>query len=187
MWFAIKRQPQSCNGSKHIFLFIERSRFLPDYLLKCISHNAYFGHSESILMTMLFDKDEKINADALSLIGSKMSQFPSNITSIRKFSLPDINFQANCYRDLIDWNQDVTIPPLIRYLWKSNVSFGALQKKLEKIGEIQCHSQAVERIVKVVTKATVSVYGHERREGYIKCTLDFQSIMSLFSTKSDWQ
>ena len=83
---------------------------------KCISHNAYFGHSESILMTMLFDKDEKINADALSLIGNKMSQFPSNTTSIRKFSLPDINFQTNCYRDLIDWNQDVTIPPCGRVM-----------------------------------------------------------------------
>lgn len=50
-----------------------------------------------------------------------------------------------------------------------------------------CHTQAVERHVKVITDAARSVCGKERREGYIRAKLESRKRMSKYSTKSEWK
>lgn len=50
-----------------------------------------------------------------------------------------------------------------------------------------CHIQAVERCVKLVTKATGKVCGHENRDGYIRTIFKSRSLMPKFDTKSEFK
>ena len=50
-----------------------------------------------------------------------------------------------------------------------------------------CHTQAVERHVKVITDSARSVCGKERREGYIRAKLESRKRMSKYFTKSEWK
>lgn len=58
---------------------------------------------------------------------------------------------------------------------------------IRDIKKFPCHTQAVERCVKLVSEASVKVCGQESRDGYIKSTLLSRSIMPEFSKKSDFQ
>jgi len=50
-----------------------------------------------------------------------------------------------------------------------------------------CHTQAVERHVKMVTEAGKSVCGKERREGYIRAKIASRKNMTKYNTKCDWK
>ena len=49
-----------------------------------------------------------------------------------------------------------------------------------------CHTQAVERCVKLVTKASLSVCGHKNRDGMIRVKLLSQKNIPQFEKKSDY-
>lgn len=97
---------------------IKMSRYMSNNELKIIDpviqRNAYFGHPENVLLTMLFDKRPYSDL-ALRMIISARELYP--IIQIRTFKIPKLNFSADDYVDLIDWtNVEVTEPPLIRDL-----------------------------------------------------------------------
>ena len=75
--------------------------------------------------------------------------------------------------------ENISIPPISLQYIKNDY----LESGLSFIKSIPCYSQTVERIVKTVASASASVYGYERPEGYIKCTLDSQKKIGLFSKK----
>ncbi|GBN17975.1 hypothetical protein AVEN_161558-1 [Araneus ventricosus] len=58
---------------------------------------------------------------------------------------------------------------------------------IREIQKFPCHTQAVERCIKLVTEASNKVCGHEARDGYIRATLKFRSVMPNFSKKSDFK
>ena len=46
-----------------------------------------------------------------------------------------------------------------------------------------CHNQGVERHVKLVTEASVSVAGHEKRDGSIRLRIHFRKLIKCFESK----
>ena len=49
-----------------------------------------------------------------------------------------------------------------------------------------CHTQAVERCVKLVTEASAAVCDNTSRDGFIRAQLEAGSIMPVFNTKSEY-
>ncbi|GBM71868.1 hypothetical protein AVEN_232094-1 [Araneus ventricosus] len=47
-----------------------------------------------------------------------------------------------------------------------------------------CHTQSVERCVKLVTDASVAVCGATKRNGFIRVRFEFKQLMPQFNTKS---
>ena len=47
------------------------------------------------------------------------------------------------------------------------------------------HGQNIERCVQAVTRASVSVYGEERRDGYIKATIAHRELLNNNDSKTD--
>ena len=72
MWFQIKSHPKAVDGPKNLFMMVELVRQFPQpdqvFLKRKIQNNAYFAHSENILLTMLTDTDEAIRHRAVDLI-----------------------------------------------------------------------------------------------------------------------
>jgi len=62
-WFNIKKQNRITYGAKHFFKLIERLRLFPTYKvrdisIKVVQQNAYFAHSEKVILGMLAEDDE---------------------------------------------------------------------------------------------------------------------------------
>lgn len=115
MWFYIKMNPSCTSGSKHLWKTIQFSRYLPDNLKQIIDpvikRNAYFGSIENILICMLFDDREDIRKIAVTKIIEARKN--NEGSKIRCFQIPPLNFNANDYFELINWeNNQVTEPPI---------------------------------------------------------------------------
>lgn len=64
MWFTIKCDPSCLSGAKHLHKSIQLSRYLPTDVRKIVDNvikrNAFFGHHENILLSMLTDERSHI-------------------------------------------------------------------------------------------------------------------------------
>lgn len=57
----------------------------------------------------------------------------------------------------------------------------------EYINIFPCHTQAVERAVKLVTDASTAVCGESARDGFIRARIELRAIMPSFNTKKEYK
>lgn len=92
---------------------------------------------------------------------------------------------------MIDWQEiAVTEPPILRNIEITNENITALssQKITDTdfdvdVYDLPCHTQAVERTVKLVTEASKAVVGQENRHGFILNTLKSRKEMPFSGPK----
>ena len=74
----------------------------------CINHtlkiNAYFDNSENILFAMLNDDENSIRQIAIERIIKAREH--EDMSLIRKFKIPIVNFDALSYHIIITYNED---------------------------------------------------------------------------------
>ena len=90
-------------------------------------------------------------------------------SDVRKFIPPKINFCAPNYFTLIEDDAIIAPPPLLSEFTDEQLIASFISPI--NIPLLPCHTQAVERGVKVVTQASESVYGYEARHSYILNTI----------------
>ena len=192
VWFYIKCNPTIKDASKNLFRTIYFSRYLKQDLKcivdKAIQHNGFYAHPENLLVAMLTDERKHIRELAMRRIISIRSK--RSESSMRKFTIPAINFDAKDYIDLINWQKcDVTEPPLTKPL--PNEVFEKAMELESRVLPLTCHfpghTQAVERIIKLVTEASLEVCGSLSRDGYIRAGILDLKIMPKFGTKSKYK
>ena len=75
------------------------------------------------------------------------------VNAVRKFLVPAINLKASDYSEMIEWNDDFTVPPLTKDISNDNLkNFIVNFSEDNPIFKFPCHNQAVERHVKLVTE-----------------------------------
>lgn len=124
VWFSIKTKPSCNDGPKHWLRMIQLSRSLPEQVKvvidPAIQQNEYFAHPENLLLAMITDERQHIKQLALRRV---LKARGLEINEIRKFCVPDINFDAKDYIDLINWSDiTVTAPPLLSQIPSSEIS-----------------------------------------------------------------
>lgn len=136
---------------------------------------------------MITDERKPIRGLAASRILKARSM--SHPLTPRIFQVPLINFNATSYIDLIKWEENLTEPPLLK-----NLSEREIQNIVESGGEskslflkLPCHTQAVERAVRITTESSVSQCTRKSRLGAIKSKLESRKVMPKFETKKDFQ
>lgn len=191
-WFELKVRPSCRHGSYHLFGIIKKSRFLPEELKKVVDpvlqRNGYYGHPENLLLAMLADERKHIRELGLRRI-LKCRQDKHNGNQVRQFQIPKFNFNADDYIDLVDWQSiSVTEPPLTANILKSDLveMISDVPAEIE-ILKFPCHSQAVERHVKLVTEASAAVCGYEARDGFIRSRNASRLSLPKFETKVQYQ
>jgi hypothetical protein len=193
MWFAVKSKPCCKDGSRHLFQQLKSSRYLPDRLKAIvdpvIQRNAYFGHPENILLAMLTDERAYIRKRGLRrIILARASKIHSQ--EVRCFEVPPLNFNAEEYFDMVDWEECVlTEPPVTQSISDEELqSFvHSCQSAIVEFPRFPCHTQAVERCVKAVTEASTAVVGPEARDGFIRARIQSRSNMPTFETKANYR
>jgi len=154
-----------------------------------ISRNAYFAHLENLLLAMISDEQSHIRTLGLRRIMKARSMKPSgNGTTIRQFKMPELNFNANDYSEIIDWQKcSLTEPPITVEISDEALKEMVLKGEVPELTKFPCHTQAVERYVKIVTEASCAVCGVESRDGYIRARLSSRRKMSSFNSKYQYQ
>lgn len=194
-FFEIKARPSIVYGAKHFANLVIRSRFLPPDMKKIIDEvfkrNAFFANTENLLLAMTNDEQETVRELAWFRIKEARAVYKDQQ---RVFTLPSINFEATNYVDIIQWNEkQITPPPLLDDVEVAEHTIRPLLLKrlkdhdfAEKIIGLPCHTQAVERCVKSVTRASLKVSGPTARHGYIMNELKSRSTMPSFRTKKQF-
>ena len=110
------------------------------------------------------------------------------LPSIRVFKVLSLNLSAKDYVDLIDWHATGTInePPMTFGISEEELLQFINQKETPSVTfpRLPCHTQAVERCVKIVTEASGAVCGVDQRDGYIKVRLESRGSCH-FSTPNE--
>lgn len=189
-WFEITNKPSCKDGSRHLFKIIFSSRYLPDNLKgiveTVIQRNGYFAHAENLLVAMITDERKHIRELAARRILKARS---SAVQTPRLFDVPKIYFDATNYIDIINWQNEITEPPIFK-----NLSTEEISNIVQSGGEDQlsflrlpCHTQAAERAVKITTEAAMSQCTKKSRLGAIKAKLESRAKMPKFDTKCNFK
>ena len=93
---------------------------------------------------------------------------------------------------MIDWqNVEVTPPPFLHDFTNDEIDKAIVEGNPLLLGSkllnIPCHTQAVERMIKLVTVASSKVCGQTSRNGYIRAALQSRKVIPTFNTKNQFQ
>ena len=152
------------------------------------SRSAYHAHPENILLSMLADDNKDVRVKAVGEI-SKMrnsSDHPDKgDISVRKFIVPDLNYNCKNYYDMIDFKKVTMYEPNLT----ADMTLADLENiKVEKlvVKKFSNNNQGVERLVKQTSRACQRVVGWERRDGYLRASAKSRALMPKFDSKQDY-
>jgi hypothetical protein len=191
-WFHIKMKPSVFQGAKHLHKIIAATRSLDDRLRgiinKVLQNNSYFAHHENLLLAMTQDESGCIRELGYRRI-LKARQQNAEDGGVRRFAPPKLLLDATVYHQMIDWQAiRLTEPPATRNL--SDEKLKELIQSREPLGDglldFPCHTQAVERIIKLVTDASGSVVGEQNRDGFIRARIEGRKRLPTFESKKDY-
>lgn len=188
-WFEIKVNSSSHDGVQNLFKMVQSlqtmSQEIKDIVAPVIQRNAYFAHVENVLLCMLQDDRKHIRELAQRKIKKARKDYKGK--SIRTFKIPELNFEADDYISLINWQQSaVTEPPMTKAFSNNELENFITEKHKFDIQKFPCHTQAVERCIKLVTDASLAVCGHHKRDGYIRSVIESRREIPAFNTKRDF-
>nr|CAI5823862.1 unnamed protein product [Callosobruchus analis] len=169
MWFKIKTKPLLHHGARHIWEMIKISKQFPEAKETPISHNLKMYYCQCYIRRLAVNRIKKARTNTLK--------------ELRVFKAPKLNFDADDYIDITDWqNINITELPITKALTIENHPV----IDTLNIDEYPCHTQAVERCVKVITEAFLKVCGSEARDGYIRAKIDARKDLSIFENKAQY-
>lgn len=187
VWFRVKCQPHIQSGSRHFHYMVELSQDLVEearlVVQKVMSDNAHFAHAESIVITLLADPREELRRKGvLHILAARREHDPEK--GPRQFIPPSVNFQANVYADLIDWDGiERTEPPLTMDLSEDTI-LSAMTKPL-KLPSYKNHTQGVEKYMPVLEMACGQRAGYTARHRFILSVDQSRVLVPQFDTKKD--
>lgn len=154
----IKTKSKCYNGASNLYKMINSSRYLRPELRKIVDpvlkRNAYFAHPENILIEML--KDKRLSVRKLALKRILKARSKPQPKKIRDLKVPPINLNAKSYVDMINWHKvTITEPPLTSTLSDIELQSIVDEGAKDDLFNLPCHTQAVERCVKVNTALTI--------------------------------
>ena len=188
-WFHIKTKPNLIHSPEHFLTSVTNYRKLPEKTQKIvkpfIASNSYHANSEHILLAMLCSDDSQLREDAVQRI-LDLRAGSNSANQLREFVPPKtLNFNATHIRELIDWDLETISEPPLTYKLSTQALIEIEVEKLT-IKPYKVHTQSVELAVKLVTQASISVYGPEARDGFVKATVLSRRIMPKLTSKKDF-
>lgn len=190
MWFSIKTHPYVQHGAKHVFetvlLVKKQDERIQSIVMPVVQRNAYFAHPESVLLCMISDERPHIRELGWRRIKNVRATCRASSSNVRSFKVPKLNTNCNDYMELINWHTtEITEPPLTKAISDDDVDQYIRNKNMYVPEKYPLHTQAVERIIKLVTDASSQVCSHEAREGFICTRLASRERHSSFESKKD--
>ena len=165
-WFNVVQNPSFLDGSRIFHRLVVSLEAFPfkvahkEIIEASINWNSYFAHPENVLLSMLTDETKpKLRKKAANIIKSIKAQ--GKPSDVREFIKHEMDWKAKCYQYLVkDLSpEDFTLePPVTTDLTPKEVDAIADNPSLLGLVFLPCHTQAVERRIKDVTKIASAGY-----------------------------
>ena len=151
-----------------------------------IHRNAYFAHPENRLLAMMTDHRPHIRELGLRRVMKARAADPSG--QIRMFKVPaKLNFDVAEYFDMIDWAVcPISEPSIIKAMTDAELRDLITTEVTPTFmfPKFPCHTQAVERHVKLVTEVAKDCVWTEIARWLHPCTR--RQLMPTFESKRDF-
>ena len=174
----IKRNWHVSCGPVNFYKSIERSRNLfksshPNVweaVQVTFQTNGFWAHIENVLLAMVCDPNPSVRKEAIDIIqDARERKQKSRAKTVRKFIVPDIDFEATNYHSLIDLTQykpvqEFVSPPILNPYSIEDI------KQMNFSDNFKCiasHQQHVERWVANTSQAAKYAVGQERRHQFL--------------------
>ena len=106
---------------------------------------------------------------------------------IRYFHLPKIDFNATHYYNLVLYVDDWLEPILTRsYSTEDLRTYTVENIDIFDFPDIPCHSQHVERTIRLVSETATKLADPKERDQRIRMTIHFRKCMPHFNSKQDF-
>ena len=105
-------------------------------------------------------------------------------TEPRSRLTPKLNFQAKKCQDLIAWDKEVIHEPIFTCSLSKKDIKAIINQPLEP-PYYPLHTQSTERAVKLTTEASSSVFGFEKRHGFILSRMGSRQAISSYRSKKN--
>ena len=196
-WVDIKCQPKCVHGTMHLWNMIRRMQHISETLRKevlesVVKRGAYYAHQENVLIAMINDDNMTIRELGFRRIlkaRRESEETPRNSSIIWQFDVSEINIKAEHYSGLLHWERDHqrTEPPITMAISEEELCACIRDDKKwdEKLFDFPCHTQALERCIKLVTEASCKVYGKDSRDGFVRATIESRRKMPRLESKKD--
>ena len=184
MWFRIKTEPNVQSCPKHLFQKISLIRnqinHVQNIVLPVVMRNAYFAHSENILLAMVNDERPHIR----ELGWRRIKKCRESGSQLRIFKLPKLNAKCDDYIDMIDWQSEIISEPPITKKFTDDEIKNFIQTK----SSYQCSKHPLHtRTVKIVSETSLEVCSHKLRDGLIRNRLSSRKRIPKFESKRDYK
>ena len=150
-----------------------------------VQSSAWNAHSENLLQTLLCSPNHENRKFAIETICKIRGESNFGDKSLRVRRNPKLNTHATTLVGLIDWSSDVHEPLLTCSMSKEDL--WKLENDAMEVINFPVHGQSIEQCVKEVTRASATVYGEERRDGFIRATLAHIDILPTDQSKKDFK
>ena len=178
-WFEVKRSPGIHHGPLHLLREVQRqvevlsdSPSLLQRVKQITQWNAFYGHSEAILLNLIssdIGEDRKLGVDKIIRIREKSREDNraqrKQKKEVRRYKPGKLNYDAKKVSELIILGEDATEPPLT--LEKSVLNIESYLASPYKPAPYQCISQFTERCVKSTSEAVQMVSGELSHNGAV--------------------
>ena len=158
---------------------------------KVVQRNGYFAEPGVLLCSMLASDSNTARCKAVSLIkASRLKPVKPPrakcLRKIRKFQIPPLMWDADNWWEIIDWKKVQIVEPRIL----KTLSCEALDEACltpVTFPPFPCHSQSVERAVKLVTEAASKVCGGDKRHAHILSVNACRKARKPFKSKKHYK
>ncbi|KAJ8414214.1 hypothetical protein AAFF_G00050840 [Aldrovandia affinis] len=157
-------------GPRHILFQLDclksQRKEVLDLVMPTVRRYVWHAQSEAILQTLLCSEDQKERIEGVERIlairgeGDPATQLGAS--SVRTRRTPDTNCDASSIGDLISWSEGVSEPPLTCFLSTLEVK-NFINTPMDMLNW-PCHTQSIERVVKMVTEAFAKYFSQEKRD-----------------------
>ena len=195
MWLWIKSHAKFTKGPNNVLRLLHLIRSQPlqvQVIVKpAIQRNAYFAEPGIVLTSMFEDEDASVRKLAVDILKNTRLNPPKPpkskvLKGIRKHVIPSLNWDAMKVTEIIDFDKLKIYEPRILKKLSSEDIESALQNPLD-FPSYPCHSQTVERMVKLVTEVSCEVYGEKKQQEKAIAVLASRKKRKAYDTKKDYK
>jgi len=164
---------QRWSKAGHVHQMLAKSQYLSPKHKKIvdpvIQHNTYFAHPLNLLLAIMTNHRPHIRELGLQRV--MKTRAANHIGQIGRFKVPKkLKIDASEYFDMINLAVcPISEPPVTKALTYAELRELITMEMTTNVSFLKfpCHTQTVERCVKVVTEAAKTVYGQKSRDGFI--------------------
>ena len=193
-WFEIKINWKFTSGPSNILKTIQLVGNLPDNLKpvakKFVQSNAYFS-DPAMIVTAALASDESHHREFAVKILRENRKKPHKkpklklLKGMRKFEIPQLNWEATDWHLIIDWSK-VKLHETRNLQRLTEEDLCAALISPVKYPDFPCHSQSVERCVKLVSEVTKKIFGEENQKASILSIQSCRKSRPAFNSKKEY-